>query len=594
MRRRELGTTLSLVLAASACACAGADDGQASASATTSDVGSGSAGGDALPPAPALISPADSAAEVSTQVELCWSPVVDPDGEAVRYRVFVDETELTKGILGDEIGWPGPCVGPLDLNFETSYTWSVEAFEVDDPARRSPRSPTWRFTTKGDGLSGTVFEDRFDDDLGWEVSGDAIAGAWIRGMPAPALDGDAPSQPARCDRGGACMFTGQNPVGIADAEDVAGGATILTSPAFDLEGAAAASVRLRRFFYKSEAGATSSLKVELLTPDADLPGGYAVHELERLDQASDAAPENRWTPREYLACGLPMLPGSRLRITATDTGAGILEAAIDNVSVHAHADSTICGDGAGSGCDPDLGAAACADPLLCCAQGVVNEGVHRCEVPVAGLDFASPPATPEAPGNGPLGCPAPDLIVDPLWIDPIFTVIDVGPETCELFEDCVGGLGERRLLLFTAATPNVGAIDLVMGIPANQPELFHYSACHDHYHFDEFARYELLDSEGAAVVAVGHKQAFCMLDTVSWAWPNEVPRFDCANQGISRGFTDSYDAGLPCQWVDITGVPAGDYVLRITLNRAPVDAALPILVERDYGNNVLEVAVVVP
>ncbi|MCA9636802.1 MAG: hypothetical protein KC420_12310, partial [Myxococcales bacterium] len=211
-----------------------------------------------------------------------------------------------------------------------------------------------------------------------------------------------------------------------------------------------------------------------------------------------------------------------------------------------------------------------------------------------GLDFASPPATPEAPGNGPLGCPAPDLIVDPLWIDPIFTVIDVGPETCELFEDCVGGLGERRLLLFTAATPNVGAIDLVMGIPANQPELFHYSACHDHYHFDEFARYELLDSEGAAVVAVGHKQAFCMLDTVSWAWPNEMPRFDCANQGISRGFTDSYDAGLPCQWVDITGVPAGDYVLRITLNRAPVDAALPILVERDYGNNVLEVAVVVP
>ena len=105
---------------------------------------------------------------------------------------------------------------------------------------------------------------------------------------------------------------------------------------------------------------------------------------------------------------------------------------------------------------------------------------------------------------------------------------------------------------------------------------------------------QIRDSEGAMVVANGHKQAFCMLDTVSWAWPLALPVFDCANQGISRGFSDFYDAGLPCQWIDITGVAPGDYTLRIDVNKPRPDAALPILVERDYGNNSLEVLVTIP
>ena len=85
-----------------------------------------------------------------------------------------------------------------------------------------------------------------------------------------------------------------------------------------------------------------------------------------------------------------------------------------------------------------------------------------------------------------------------------------------------------------------------------------------------------------------------MLDTTSWAWPNELPKFDCANQGISRGFSDWYEAGLPCQWIDISGVPAGDYILRITLNQPRPDTALPVLNERDYGNNMLEAVITIP
>ena len=547
---------------------------------------------DTLPPAPALVSPLDGATDVPLVTELCWDLVEDPEGEPLRYRVFVDDTELTEGILGKEMGYAGPCVGPLNLVFERTYTWRVQAFEVDDPTRLSPPSDAWSFSTIRDGVSQTVFADNFNDDLGWQVSGDAASGAWIRGKPLRTTDGDVLPQHGVCLGGTRCYFTGQNEGGAPDQQDVAGGSTILTSPAFDLGGAAAATVQIGRFFFKSDPGPGPRLAVDLLVPRMGAPGEYDAHPLELLAAPTTGAPENLWWPREYTVCGPPMADGSRLRISATDAGTGLLEAAIDSVKVRAHDDTTVCGAGAGGACDPSAGPAACPGDLLCCSQGVTNEGIYRCAAPVPGLDFGAPPPTVDSPGNGPPGCDAPDLIVDSQWIDPIFTQIMVTNNTCELYEGCVGGVGCRMLMLFTAAFPNIGSADLVMGIPANHPELFNYSGCHDHYHFDEFARYELLD--GDVVAAKGHKQAFCMLDTTSWAWPNELPKFDCANQGISRGFSDWYDAGLPCQWIDISKVPAGDYTLRIRLNQPRPDTALPILNERDYDNNTAEVAVSIP
>lgn len=547
---------------------------------------------DTLPPAPTLHSPSNGVTDVPLATELCWNLVEDPDGEALRYRVFVDDTELTEGILGDQIGYDGPCVGPLNFAVEHDYAWHVQAFEIDDPARLSPPSDTWTFSTVRDGVAKTVFTDNFDDDLGWQVSGDATAGAWVRGLPRRTSDAGALAQPGSCLGGKSCYFTGQNSGGIVDQEDVAGGTTVLTSPPFDLGGAAAATVQLGRFFYKSEVGPGPRLAVDLLVPRKDAPGEYDAYTLDLLAAPTGATPENLWWPREHAICGLPMSDGSRLRISATDAGTGLLEAAIDSVKVRAHDDTIICGASVGGACDPAAGPAACPDGLLCCSQGVINEGSYRCTAPVAGLDFSAPPLTADSPANGPPGCDAPDLIVDPKWIDPLFTQIMVSNDTCELYEGCVGGLGGRTLMLFTAAAPNIGSTDLVLGIPANFPELFQYSACHDHYHFDEFARYELRD--GDAIAATGHKQAFCMLDTISWAWPSELPKFACANQGISRGFSDWYDAGLPCQWIDVSDVPAGDYTLRISLNQPRPETALPLLNERAYDNNTLEVVVSVP
>lgn len=544
-----------------------------------------------LPPAPTLLSPLDGATEVPLETELCWTPVEDPDGDALRYRVRVDGIELVPGLPGEPEGFAGPCTGPLSFAYERSYAWEVEAFEADDPTRSSPPSESWGFTTVDDGIASTVFEDELDDDLGWELSGDATRGQWVRTDPVPTSDGGSLSQPSGCATPGGCLITGQNPVGQVDDEDVAGGSTVITSPPFDLGGAATATVQLQRFFYKSDPDPGPALEVELLVPTGR-PGQYSAYSLERLEAASTDTPANLWTPVELTACGLPMVDGSRLRLTATDQGAGILEAAIDSVVVRAHDLATVCGSGEGGICDPDAGAAACPAELLCCPQGSIHRGIYRCSTPVASIDPSMPPPAPESPGNGPLGCDAPDLVIDESWIEPVLTDIFVSESTCEYGEGCVGGLGWRTIMRFALTTRNIGSRDLVLGVAANEPYVFHYSDCHSHYHFDEFARYELRDAGG--VVATGHKQGFCLLDSYSWAWNNAPGTYDCSNQGISRGHADIYESDLPCQWVDVTDVPPGDYTLRATLNRPRPESALPLLVERDYDNDVVEVPVTLP
>jgi hypothetical protein len=128
---------------------------------------------------------------------------------------------------------------------------------------------------------------------------------------------------------------------------------------------------------------------------------------------------------------------------------------------------------------------------------------------------------------------------------------------------------------------------MYLGPPSTSNPYFEFSTCHGHYHFNTYANYELLNSDGT-VAATGHKQAFCLIDLDHYSAPATQPgHYNCGDQGIQMGFADIYGSGLDCQWVDITDVAPGSYLLRIRLNEEHV------LNESNYGNNVAEVPVTI-
>jgi Lysyl oxidase len=186
------------------------------------------------------------------------------------------------------------------------------------------------------------------------------------------------------------------------------------------------------------------------------------------------------------------------------------------------------------------------------------------------------------------GCPLPDLTID---VDDLAASVEISDEvfsqdSCSIFEGCIGGPGQRTLLRFDLKTPNIGEGNLHLGFPEGNP-LFVFSSCHEHYHFEGYANYRLLDAN-MQVAASGHKQAFCLLD-LDQVDPsaNPDPVYDCGYQGIQAGWADVYNKALTCQWVDITGVPAGDYLLEVTVNGAHQ------LAESSYTNNSVTVPVTI-
>jgi len=178
-----------------------------------------------------------------------------------------------------------------------------------------------------------------------------------------------------------------------------------------------------------------------------------------------------------------------------------------------------------------------------------------------------------------------DLIPWQPALQPYASVETFSENDCEVQEGMTTP-GAHTLLRFNTETRNIGNSDLVMPSPINNPN-FEFAECHGHYHFKGFARYRLLDVSGVEV-ASGRKVSFCLLDLSRWdPKANHVGHYDCEEQGIQAGWADVYDSGLPGQWIDITDVPAGVYMLEITMNP---DHVIP---EADYSNNTAVTEVII-
>lgn len=185
----------------------------------------------------------------------------------------------------------------------------------------------------------------------------------------------------------------------------------------------------------------------------------------------------------------------------------------------------------------------------------------------------------------------PDLDLDVVaqqMTDSIFTqTLTFDDQSCPFLNGCLGGTGDRRLLRFSTWTPNVGNAAFHVGNPEDNPELFEMSACSGTYLFSNYASYRLLDGMGTEV-GTGHKSAFALIDLQQWDDSAGPPHYGFGqDMGISVGWADIYDAQLDCQWVDITGIAAGDYTLELHVNPNEV------VTESSYDNNILSIPVTI-
>jgi hypothetical protein len=188
----------------------------------------------------------------------------------------------------------------------------------------------------------------------------------------------------------------------------------------------------------------------------------------------------------------------------------------------------------------------------------------------------------------------PDLIVDSKstqnnWL---VRVEDFPADFCSVQE---GGVvpGTHTVIRFTVTTPNIGNADVFVGSPlahmdpngdgdfSDQDGLFEFATCHQHFHFQHYATYQLVDASGKTWKAA--KRGFCMLDTDPYNVNNGDGTWNYRNcgtterdgfQGISDGWADTYVWKLGGQYFVLDGgdgqpvVPPGVYKIRVEVNPA--------------------------
>jgi hypothetical protein len=127
------------------------------------------------------------------------------------------------------------------------------------------------------------------------------------------------------------------------------------------------------------------------------------------------------------------------------------------------------------------------------------------------------------------------------------------------------------------------------------------SVTHNHWHLLGFERYELRRTSDAKIIAPAEKTGFCLTDSSHDAGDTPLPgereqptyTQQCGlngrdllqvTEGISIGWMDIYDPLKEGQWVDISRVPAGRYLL---VHRVNVDGKLRELKRSNDASSLL-------
>lgn len=169
-------------------------------------------------------------------------------------------------------------------------------------------------------------------------------------------------------------------------------------------------------------------------------------------------------------------------------------------------------------------------------------------------------------------------------------------DECLVAEGCITGTGERSTLRFTTTISNYGNEDFYIGEsggPGNMNPNFYWDDCHGHAHYEGYANYQIYSYPDLQLMPLfGHKNGWCVMD-LGGAVASEAPEganypsctftYGCSIMGISAGCSDTYSSGISCQWLDITTLQDGEYVLAVSTNKE-TDNYTPQY-EIDYSNN---------
>lgn len=225
-------------------------------------------------------------------------------------------------------------------------------------------------------------------------------------------------------------------------------------------------------------------------------------------------------------------------------------------------------------------------------------GVGRAAAP-AGPDAASAGPTPASSGGRPVGgtiAPAgmtggallPDLAALPAWG---LAIEQQDGRDILGFASTPWNAGPGPFVVEAFRRPDEDVMDAyqylydedgrVRGRVPIGDMTYHAEGGHDHWHFLQFAAFDLLDRESGTVVK-SQKQGFCIAPTdpidltlpgaamrpwaADWGSSCGDPRSLWVREVLAAGWGDTYHNTVAGQAFDVTDLPNGDYVVRVRVD----------------------------
>ena len=226
------------------------------------------------------------------------------------------------------------------------------------------------------------------------------------------------------------------------------------------------------------------------------------------------------------------------------------------------------------------------------ASPVPPEGARSLGSPYAPSDVVPETTTPPSQT-------LPDLVALPAWGVQTFSRRD---RDFLAFNATEWDAGPGTLVVEGFRPPNAELMTayqyfLEDGIPVGRAQVgtMEFHPEHQHWHFQQFTRYSLLDADSGQIQVSG-KQSWCLANTdaldlsvpnANWgAYGGDLftmcggPTAIWIREVLDVGWGDTYGQYLPGQAFDITDLPNGDYFIRVEVN--PDD----LLYESTTDNNI--------